>query len=135
MNKNEVIKNAVMALCELGIGILLLVDPVGFTVWIFITLGIVLMAMGLIEIVSYFRSEPAGVLKRRNQRPAVSCIRGGDPCQSIHFHCGALDICGGFADCGSNFGHRGFDFQEKEGGLDGYTGFLFWDQNGSPFNL
>jgi len=41
----------------LGVGILLLVNPIGFTVWIFIVLGIVLLVVGLMEIVSYFRTE------------------------------------------------------------------------------
>lgn len=66
MNKSEAINNVIMALCELGVGILLLVDPIGFTVWIFIVLGIVLLVMGLMEIVSYFRTEPVSAFLRQN---------------------------------------------------------------------
>lgn len=80
MNKNEVINNVVMALCELGIGILLLVDPVGFTVWIFISLGIALIVMGLMEIVSYFRSESVSVFKRQELAIGLAEIAAGCFC-------------------------------------------------------
>lgn len=47
-----------IALClfELIAGILLLIDPVGFTSGIIMAAGIVLMILGLIEIVKYFRT-------------------------------------------------------------------------------
>ena len=47
-----------MSLIEIIIGILLLVDPVGFTSGIIVVFGIVLMLMGLGRVVKYFRSEP-----------------------------------------------------------------------------
>lgn len=58
MRKNEVVNTVMMALCELGVGILLLVDPIGLTRWIFIALGIVLVVMGALETITYFRTEP-----------------------------------------------------------------------------
>ncbi len=77
MNKNEVINNVIMALCELGVGILLLVNPIGFTAWIFAALGIVLMVMGAIEIVSYIRTEPAKVFGRQNLAIGLAEIAAG----------------------------------------------------------
>lgn len=47
-----------MSLAEIVIGILLLVNPVGFTSGIIVALGIVLMVMGLATTVKYFRTAP-----------------------------------------------------------------------------
>lgn len=77
MNKKEIISTIIMALCELAIGILLLFDPVGFTVWIFVVLGIVLLVTGALEIVSYFRSQPAGIFGRQNLAIGLSEIAAG----------------------------------------------------------
>ena len=49
----------IMFLCELLVGVLLLIDPVGFTAGIIIGLGWVMMALGLASAVSYFRTAPA----------------------------------------------------------------------------
>lgn len=46
----------VLCLFELIVGVLLLIDPVGFTSGIIKVAGIVLMILGLIEIVKYFRT-------------------------------------------------------------------------------
>ena len=51
---NEII----MSITELIVGILLLIDPVGFTSGIIVVFGIILMACGLVNIVKYFRAEP-----------------------------------------------------------------------------
>ena len=48
----------IMSLVELIIGILLLINPVGFTSGIIIVFGIILMLCGLVSIVKYFRAEP-----------------------------------------------------------------------------
>lgn len=47
-----------MSFAELIIGILLLVNPVGFTSGIIVAFGIVLMFLGVGSIVKYFRTEP-----------------------------------------------------------------------------
>ena len=47
-----------MSLVELIIGILLLVNPIGFTSGIIIAFGIVLMIMGISTMIKYFRTEP-----------------------------------------------------------------------------
>lgn len=46
-----------MSLIELMIGILLLINPVGFTSGIIVAFGIVMMLWGLANIVKYFRTE------------------------------------------------------------------------------
>lgn len=46
-----------MSIVEIIIGILLLINPVGFTSGIIITLGIVLTIVGLSQTVQYFRSD------------------------------------------------------------------------------
>lgn len=52
------LSGVVMSIVELIIGILLLINPVGFTSGIIVVLGIVLMICGLAHIVKYFRTEP-----------------------------------------------------------------------------
>ena len=47
-----------MSLVEFIIGILLLLNPVGFTSGIIATFGVVLMIMGISSIIKYFRTEP-----------------------------------------------------------------------------
>lgn len=46
----------VLCLIEVIIGILLLVNPVGFTSGIIIALGVIFLAFGIFEIVKYFRT-------------------------------------------------------------------------------
>lgn len=47
-----------MSIAELIIGILLLVNPIGFTSGIIIAFGIVLMIMGVSKTIKYYRAEP-----------------------------------------------------------------------------
>lgn len=49
---------AAMSLAEMIIGILLLVNPVGFASGIIVVLGAVLMVVGVSSIIRYFRTEP-----------------------------------------------------------------------------
>lgn len=66
MKKNEVFISIIMALCELILGVLLLINPIGFTSLVFIILGIVLAIMGITEIIVYFRTEPVYAILRQN---------------------------------------------------------------------
>lgn len=50
--------NLLMCLTEIIIGILLLINPVGFTSGIIITLGIILAIMGIGIIAGYFKTDP-----------------------------------------------------------------------------
>ena len=47
-----------MSLAEIIIGVLLLVNPVGFTSGIIVTFGVVLMITGIGTTIKYFRTEP-----------------------------------------------------------------------------
>lgn len=54
------------ALCELVVGILLLVDPVSFASGIIMTIGIIFVVIGVWNIISYFRSAPQyGIIERK----------------------------------------------------------------------
>lgn len=52
------LSSVAMSLAEIIIGILLLVNPVGFTSGIIVTFGVVLMIMGIGTTIKYFRTEP-----------------------------------------------------------------------------
>lgn len=54
MNQN--LSNVILCLFEASVGILLLINPVGFTSGIIITAGIVLMAVGIVMVVKYFKA-------------------------------------------------------------------------------
>lgn len=58
MKPSSRISSILLSLCEAVIGVLLLVNPVGFTTGIIIFLGAVLIVLGLISVVQYFRTSP-----------------------------------------------------------------------------
>ncbi|MGN1419375.1 MAG: HdeD family acid-resistance protein [Acutalibacteraceae bacterium] len=61
-----------LSLCEIIVGILLLINPVGFTTGIIIFLGIVILILGIVNVVQYFREIPEeAVLK---QSLTIGCI-------------------------------------------------------------
>lgn len=60
------VNNIVLALCEIAIGILLLIDPVGFTSAIFIFLGIVMVVLGIAAVIQYFREAPEKAAIRKD---------------------------------------------------------------------
>ena len=57
-NKMSKMSSILLSLCELVVGILLLVSPVSFTTGIIQFVGIVLIIGGVISVVQYFRTEP-----------------------------------------------------------------------------
>ncbi|MCD7920158.1 MAG: DUF308 domain-containing protein, partial [Clostridiales bacterium] len=62
----DTVTNVIGAICELLIGILLIISPVSFTSWIIIFIGIVLIIIGIVNIVEYFKSPPqVGVFERK----------------------------------------------------------------------
>lgn len=71
------ISSIIMALCELVLGVLLLINPICFTSLVFIILGIVLAVTGIIEIIAYFRTEPAGAILRQNLAVGLAEITAG----------------------------------------------------------
>ena len=55
-NRNTV--NLIICIAEILIGVLLLIDPVGFTAGVLVVLGIALSVLGITKIVAYFRAAP-----------------------------------------------------------------------------
>ncbi len=49
----------VMSLCEIVLGVLLFINPLGFTATIIKVAGILLMLAGVVSVIRYFRSDPA----------------------------------------------------------------------------
>ena len=58
-DKKKLILGVVACVCELIVGILLLINPEGFTAGILIVFGILLCLWGLYSIFNYFRADPA----------------------------------------------------------------------------
>lgn len=52
------LETLISCICEVVIGILLLINPIGFTKGIIICLGVLLSVIGIFNIVIYFRAEP-----------------------------------------------------------------------------
>lgn len=57
MKKLKNMNGILLCLFEIVVGILLLIDPLGFTTGIITTAGIVLLIIGLITVIKYFRTE------------------------------------------------------------------------------
>ncbi len=64
----------VLLLAELAIGILLLIDPVGFTTVILTALGAVIAVLGVIFIIAYFRSTPQVGAAQQNLAKGTLCL-------------------------------------------------------------
>lgn len=65
-NKSIRVGSILLSLCEIVIGILLLIDPVGFTMGIVTFLGVVLLVGGLVNTVQYFRAKPEEAAQGRS---------------------------------------------------------------------
>lgn len=66
-----------MTLCELAIGILLLIQPVLFTRGIIICLGVLMTAVGIAESISYMREMPALAAKQQKLTKGLLLIFAG----------------------------------------------------------
>ncbi|MCD8155462.1 MAG: DUF308 domain-containing protein [Clostridiales bacterium] len=55
---NQYVGNLVTCIVEIVIGILLLINPIGFTTAILTILGIALAILGIVSVVKYFRTDP-----------------------------------------------------------------------------
>ncbi|MCD8037705.1 MAG: DUF308 domain-containing protein [Lachnospiraceae bacterium] len=62
-NLKENTGNLIMCLCEAVIGILLLMNPTGFTSFVIIALGAVLAVRGIVSVIAYFRAKPEEAAK------------------------------------------------------------------------
>ncbi len=62
LKKNSV--NLLIGLCELALGILLLINPTGFTAGIIIAFGVICLIVGIVQIVFYWRKPFAEAMSR-----------------------------------------------------------------------
>ena len=58
MKRTSKLGSILLAVCEVIVGILLLIDPVSFTKTILTVLGVILIVMGVVSAVQYFRAAP-----------------------------------------------------------------------------
>lgn len=63
MANKVLLSRLVMCICEIVVGVLLLINPIGFTTGIVIIAGIVFSVMGVLSILGYFRAEPEDAQK------------------------------------------------------------------------
>lgn len=76
-NLKENFANIIMALGEILVGILLLIDPLGFTAGIIKGIGILLVALGTIGVLSYFKEEPLEAIKGQKLTKGLCALAGG----------------------------------------------------------
>lgn len=76
----ENVSGIVLCLFELIVGILLLINPVSFTTWVIMVAGIVLMILGLVEVVKYFRASTKEALLGQSLAKGILCLLGGGFC-------------------------------------------------------
>lgn len=60
--RKNLLGKLILCIGEIIVGTLLLINPIGFTTGIIITFGVLLVVMGAISIVKYFRSTPQEAL-------------------------------------------------------------------------
>lgn len=79
-NLKQNLSNIVVCLFEAVIGILLLINPVGFTSGILVVFGIVLMLTGLINVIKYFRMESEEAVISQNLMKGLILLAAGGFC-------------------------------------------------------
>ncbi len=68
----------VLCLFELIVGVLLLINPAGFTTWIIIIAGIALVITGIIDVIKYFRTGAAEAWVGQDlAKGLISLLAGG----------------------------------------------------------
>ncbi|WP_298022538.1 DUF308 domain-containing protein [uncultured Dysosmobacter sp.] len=72
--------NILSCFAEIIIGILLLINPVGFTAGIIMTLGVVLAVMGVSSVVGYFRAEPEDAAQSSGLMKGLLLVGGAFVC-------------------------------------------------------
>lgn len=71
------LSSILLSVFELVVGILLLVDPLGFTTGIVIAFGIALVVVGLISVIKYFRTSPELAAMGQNLFKGITAIIAG----------------------------------------------------------
>lgn len=69
-----------MCLGELLVGVLLLINPIGFTSGIIIGLGAALLALGLVSVTKYFNTAPAEASKEQTLVKGLITLLAGAVC-------------------------------------------------------
>ncbi len=69
-----------LSLFEIALGILLLIDPIGFTTGIIIAAGILLLLFGVVEVIKYFRSEPVKAASEQYLTKGLCALGAGIFC-------------------------------------------------------
>ena len=77
---NRTIMNLIICISEILIGVLLLIDPVGFTSAVLMILGIALMILGTWKTVSYFRTSPEAAAQNGGLVVGIVCVLLGAFC-------------------------------------------------------
>ncbi len=72
--------SVVMALGEVLVGILLMVNPLGFTMGIIIGVGALLLIMGGVFVVAYFKAEPGQAAVEQNLTKGLCALLAGVFC-------------------------------------------------------
>ena len=66
-----------LSIIEIIIGILLLINPVGFTSGIIITAGIVMTVLGILQLIGYFRTKPEDAAQNKGLAKGILLILFG----------------------------------------------------------
>lgn len=70
----------ILCLFELVVGILLLIEPIGFTSWIIMIAGIALMVFGLVQSIKYFKEDAEEASIRQTLVKGIIAIFAGAFC-------------------------------------------------------
>lgn len=76
----EIGNGVLMCILELVVGILLLINPVSFTSSILMIAGIVLILIGIVDVIKYFRTDAEDAAKGQTLVKGLICILGGAFC-------------------------------------------------------
>ncbi|MGN1399473.1 MAG: HdeD family acid-resistance protein [Erysipelotrichaceae bacterium] len=77
MKNSAKLKSIIMSLCEAIIGILLLINPIGFTTGIIVFVGIVLVILGIYNVVQYFKEDAQVAAVRQDLTFGLLDLLGG----------------------------------------------------------
>lgn len=85
MKKSNIIGEILMCLCEIICGILLLINPVGFTSSIIVVFGAILAISGIGSMITYFRADPFEAASGQLLAQGLALLVGGLFC-SLRSH-------------------------------------------------
>lgn len=77
MKRNRKTETLATCIFELVLGILLLVNPIGFTSGIIVGTGVILTAFGIFSLVDYFRSDPYTASEKGGLTKGLLFVMGG----------------------------------------------------------